>query len=75
MKGNKFSDVKSKTMMTYVAKRKIISKRLIKLKDYEKAGIVQLLKDRKLFDSVCLAKPYSPTLVREFYANLKKGNK
>ena len=34
---------------------------------------MQLLKDRELFDSVCLAKPYSPALVREFYANLKKG--
>ena len=45
--------------MTYVAKRKLISERLIKLKDYEKAGIEQLLKDRKLFDSVCIAKPYS----------------
>ena len=72
MKGNKFSDSKSKTMMTYVAKRKIISERLIKLKDYEKAGMVQLLKDRELFNSVCIAKPYSPALVREFYANLKR---
>ena len=60
-------------MMTYVAKRKLISERLIKLKDYEKVGIVQLLKDKELFDSVCIAKPYSPALVREFYANLKKG--
>ena len=42
------------------------------MKDYEKAGIMQLLKDRELFDSVCIAKPYNPTLVREFYANLKK---
>ena len=60
-------------MMTYVAKRKIISERLIKLEDYEKTSMVQLLKDRELFDSVCFAKPYSPALVREFYANLKKG--
>ena len=60
-------------MMTYVAKRKTISERLIKLKDYEKTGIMQLLKDRELFDSVCITKPYNPALVREFYANLKKG--
>ena len=72
VKGSKFSDSKSKTMMTYVVKCKIISERLIKLKDFEKAGTVQLLKDRELFDSVCIAKPYSPALVREFYANLKK---
>ena len=43
------------------------------MKDYEKASIVQLLKDKELFDSVCIAKPYSPTLVREFYANMKMG--
>ena len=60
-------------MMTIVAKRKIISKRQIKLKKYEKAGIVQLLKDRELFDSVFIAKPYSLALVKEFYANLNKG--
>ena len=72
VKGIKFSDPKSKIIMTYVAKRKLISERLIKLKDYEKAGIVQLFKDRELFDSVCIAKPYSQALVREFYANLKK---
>ena len=59
--------------MTYVAKRKLISERLIKLKDYEKAGIVQLLKYRELFDLVCIAKSYSLALVREFYVNLKKG--
>ena len=59
--------------MTYVAKRKLIFERLIMLKDYEKAGIVQLLKDRELFDSICIAKPYNQALVREFYANLKKG--
>ena len=34
---------------------------------------MQLLKDRELFDSVCIAKPYSLALVREFYTNLKKG--
>ena len=58
--------------MTYVAKQKLIFEKLIKLKDYEKAEIVQLLKDRELFDSVCIAKPLSQALVREFYANLKK---
>ena len=72
VKGNKFNYPKSKTIMTYVAKRKLISERLIKLKDYEKVGIVQLLKDKELFDSVCIAKPYSPAFVRKFYANLKK---
>ena len=72
VKGTKFSDRESKIIMTYVAKQKLISKRLIKLKDYEKAGIVQLLKDRKLFNSVCITKPYSQILVRKFYANLKK---
>ena len=40
VKGNKFGDTKNKTMMTYVAKRKLIFERLIKLKDYEKTGIV-----------------------------------
>ena len=59
-------------MMTIVAKRKIISERLIKLKEYDKASIVQLLKDRELLDFVFIAKPYSRALVKEFYSNLKK---
>ena len=42
--------------MTIVAKRKIIFERQI---EYEEAGIVQLLKDRELFDSVLIAKPYN----------------
>ena len=59
-------------MMSTVAKRKIISERQIKLKEYEKAGIVQLIKDRKLFNSIFIAEPYSRALIKEFYANLKK---
>ena len=59
-------------MMTIVAKRKNIFERLIKLKEYEKAGIVQLLKGRELLDFVSIAKPYSRALMKDFYANLKK---
>ena len=44
-KGQKYSDAQSRKMMTTMAKRKIISERQIKLKEYEEAGIVQLLKD------------------------------
>ena len=73
VKGNKFSDSKSKRMMTFVVKRKLISKRLINLKDHEKVGIMQLHKDRELLDSVSLAKHYSRSLVKEFYAYLNKG--
>ena len=46
-------------MMIIVAKRKIVYERLIKLKEYEEVGIVQLLKDKELLDSVFIAKPYS----------------
>ena len=59
--------------MTIMAKRKIIFERQIKLKKYEEASIVQLLKDRELFDFVFIAKLYKQALVKEFYANLKKG--
>ena len=60
----------SRHMMAIVANRKIIFERLIKLKEYEEAGIVQLLRDIELLDFVFIAKPYCRALVKEFYANL-----
>ena len=58
-------------MMSYVVKRKILSERLINMKDHEHAGIVKLLQDRKLLDFVSMVKPYSQAIVQEFYADLK----
>ena len=53
-------------------KRKFCSQRLIDHEDHEKIRIIKLLSDRKLLDSVSIAKPYSQVIVQEFYANLKK---
>ena len=46
---------------------------MIDHKDHEKIGIIKLLNDRKLLDSISFAKPYNRVIVQEFYANLKKG--
>ena len=72
-KSNTFYDAKSKSIWKYVIKRKICSERLIDHEDHEKIGIIKLLSDRHLLDSVSFAEPYNRVIVQEFYANLKKG--
>ena len=72
-KSNIFYHAKSKSIWKYVIKRKICSERLIDQKDHEKIGIIKLLRERKLLDSVSFAKPYNRVIVQEFYTNLKKG--
>ena len=72
-KSNTFYDAKSKSVWKFVIKRKICFERLIDHEDHEKIGIVKLLSDRKLLDSVSMAKPYNRVIVQEFYTNLKKG--
>ena len=72
-KSNTFHDAKSKSIWKYVIRRKICSERLIDQKDHEKIGIIKLLRERKLLDSVSFAKPYNRVIVQEFYTNLKKG--
>ena len=44
---------------------------MIDKKDHEQIGIIQLLQDMKLLDSVSIVAPYSHDIVQEFYANLK----
>ena len=47
----------------FVIKRKFYFERLIDHEDYEKIRIIKLLSDKKLSDSVSIAKPYNRVTV------------
>ena len=62
-KAEQFFDMKSKSMWSYVSKRKIHFERLIHKQDHEKTGIYKFLKERNLLDSMSTAKPYNKEIV------------
>ena len=58
-------------MWTFVCQRRILCEKVIHQGDHEKAGIYQLLSDRKLLGIVTMANHFNCDIVLEFYANLK----